>query len=274
MKINFTKMHGLGNDFIFIDGRKLKIPNFKKVAKSLCNRRFGIGADQILILGNSRKADFRMEIYNADGGEVEMCGNGLRCLTKYVMDHKLSKKAEMRVETRAGVQTVRALPRGRYQVDMGEPIMKGPDIPVRLSGRIINRPIRVDGREFRATCLSMGNPHCVVFVEDLKNYPVAKNGPVIETGQIFPKKTNVEFVKVISSTELEMRVWERGAGETLACGSGACAAAVAAALNGFVERKVQVHLAGGTLQIEWPRETNRVLMTGLAETVFEGMVEI
>jgi len=274
MKLQFTKMHGLGNDFIFVDGRKFRIPNPKKTIKELCNRRLGIGADQVLILGKSRKADFRMEIYNADGGSVEMCGNGLRCLARFVTDEKLTSKSEIRVETPAGVQSVKVLSRGRVTVDMGEPIVKGREIPVNLSGRVINRPIRVDGKEFRATCLSMGNPHCVIFVDDPAAFPVEKYGPMIEKHNLFPRKTNVEFVRVHSDHEIEMRVWERGAGETLACGSGACAAAVASVLNGFTDRKVDVKLRGGVLQIEWNKETGHVLMTGPAETVFKGEIEI
>lgn len=274
MKLQFTKMEGLGNDFIFIDGRRSKIPALKKMAKRLCDRRFGIGADQILVLGNSKKADFSMEIYNADGSEVEMCGNGLRGLARYVSEHKLSRKSEFQVETRAGVQTVRVLSRNRFLIDMGEPILKGPQIPVRLSGRVINRTIRVNGQEIRVTCVSMGNPHCVLFVEDVQKAPVEKWGPMIEKSQLFPKRTNVEFAQVVSHTHIKMRVWERGAGETLACGSGACAVAVAGVLNGSSDRKVDVELTGGTLQIEWNRATNHVLMTGPAETVFEGEIEV
>ena len=267
-------MHGLGNDFVLVDGRKFKISNLKKFSKDVCHRRFGIGADQVLILGSSKKADFRMDIYNADGSQVEMCGNGLRCLAKHVVDEKLTKKSEVSVETPSGIQVVKVIGKNKIQVDMGEPILKGRDIPVRLSGRVINRPIRVDGREYRATCLSMGNPHCVIFVDDPKTFPVEKTGPVIEKHNIFPKKTNVEFVKILSDHEIEMRVWERGAGETMACGSGACAAVVAAALNGLTDRKVDVKLLGGTLQVEWSREKGHVLMVGPAETVFKGEIEV
>jgi len=274
MKIQFTKMHGLGNDFLVIDGRKFKIPNLKKTARFLCDRRFGVGADQILLLGSSRKADFQMEIYNADGSQVEMCGNGLRCLAKFVSDQKFSKKREISIETPAGIQKVKILSRNRFEVDMGEPILKGMQIPVRLSGRVINRLIRVDGREIRATCVSMGNPHCVVFVDNPATYPVEKIGPMIEKQNLFPKRTNVEFVKVHSESEIEMRVWERGAGETLACGSGACAGVVASVLNGLTGRKVEVKLPGGLLQIEWDRESNHVLMVGPAETVFTGEIEL
>lgn len=274
MKISFTKMHGIGNDFVFINGSQLKVPNIKKLAKALCDRRFGIGADQLLILGKSRKADFSMKIYNADGSEVGMCGNGLRCLAKYVHDKKLTTKTEFSVETPSGVQQVKILSKTKIRVDMGVPLLKGKDIPANLSGRIINRPVRVDGKEFRITCLSMGNPHCVLFVDEPKTFAVHKYGPIIETHHIFPKKANVEFVKINSSTEIEMRVWERGAGETLACGSGACAAAVASFLNNHTERSVRVKLPGGVLDIEWNREDGHVYMTGAAETVFQGEIEV
>ncbi|MBI3541604.1 MAG: diaminopimelate epimerase [Deltaproteobacteria bacterium] len=276
--MKFTKMQGLGNDFVFIDGYskdgRSKNINYRKLAASLADRRFGVGADQILVLGTSKKADFRMDIYNSDGSQVEMCGNGLRCLAKYVSDHKLTKKSTIQVETLAGIQAAQILSRNRYCIDMGAPILKAKDIPVRLNGRVINRPVRVDGKEIRVTCVSMGNPHCVVFVEDLSTFPVAKMGPLLEKHTMFPKKANVEFVKVHSSSEIEMRVWERGAGETLACGSGACAVAVAASLNGFTDREVEVKLKGGILQIEWSRKDGHVLMTGPAETVFEGEIDL
>lgn len=274
MKIQFTKMQGLGNDFVFIDGRRLKLVLLKKAARSLCDRRFGIGADQVLVLGKSRKADFRMDVFNADGSSSGMCGNGLRCLAKYVKDEKLSSRSEIRIETGAGIQTAKVLSRNKVRIDMGLPILKSKEIPVNLSGRVINRPIRVDGKELRATCLSVGNPHCVIFVEDLEKYPVEKTGPAVEKHNLFPQRTNVEFVRVISSKEIALRVWERGAGETLACGSGACAAAVASILNGFAERKVDVKLRGGILQVEWDRDSGHVFMTGPAVTVFKGEMEI
>lgn len=274
MKITFTKMHGTGNDFIVVDARKYKIPNLKKFAKEYCERRFGVGADQVLILAASRKADFKMNIYNADGSEVGMCGNGLRCLAKYARDEKLTTKSEISVETPAGIQKAKILSRNKVCVDMGVPILKGKQIPVNLSGRVINRPIRVDGKEIRGTCVSMGNPHCVIFVEDPKAYPVEKLGPQLERHHLFPQRTNVEFVKVISPKQIEMRVWERGAGETLACGSGACAAAVASVLNGHTERSVTVKLPGGHLEVEWNREDDHVYMTGDAATVFKGEVDI
>ncbi len=271
-------MHAIGNDFVVIDntkgGRKKKLANPKKAAKLLCDRRYGIGADQLLILEKSRKADFFMRVYNADGSEVGMCGNGIRCLAKYAFDEKLTAKKEIRVETPAGIQVARVTGRNKVVVDMGSPILRGREIPVNLSGRVINRPIRVDGKEMRATCVSMGNPHCVIFVDEPKTFPVEKMGPVLERHHIFPKRTNVEFVKVVSPTQVEMRVWERGAGETLACGSGACAVVVASVLNNHTGREVRVKLLGGELDVEWRREDDHVYMTGAAETVFRGEIEI
>lgn len=274
MKLPFTKMHGLGNDFVVIDGRRHRLPNPKQTVRFIGNRRLGIGADQILVLEKSRKADFKMVIYNADGSDAEMCGNGIRCLAKFVRDEKLTTRSELTVETAAGIQSIKVLSRNRIQVDMGAPILKGAEIPVKLSGRVINRPVRVDSQEFRITCVSMGNPHCVIFVKELKGFPVATTGPLLEKHSLFPRRVNVEFVKVLSPRQVEMRVWERGAGETMACGSGACAVAVASALNGFTERTVTVKLLGGVLEIEWSREDGHVYMTGGAETVFKGEVDV
>ncbi|MBI2083458.1 MAG: diaminopimelate epimerase [Deltaproteobacteria bacterium] len=272
--MNFVKMHGIGNDFVFINGIRLKFPNPEKNSRLLCDRRKGIGADQLLIVKKSKKADFMMEIYNADGSCVEMCGNGIRCLAKYVTDEKLTSKKELTVETLAGIQKIRILSKDRYEVDMGEPILKANLIPMKLKGRVINRPIRLEGREYRVTCVSMGNPHCVLFVDDLPKYPVTQLGPLLERFYLFPKRTNVEFVEIDSSSEIHMRTWERGAGETLACGSGACAAVVASRLNHLTENKVHVKLLGGSLDIEWSRSDNHIYMTGTAATVFKGEIEI
>ncbi len=274
MRLEFTKMQGIGNDFIVIDGRRFKVPNIKKLARGLCHRRFGIGADQILILERSRKADFLMRIYNADGSEAMMCGNGLRAIGRFVLSEKLSSKKEICVETRVGIHAVRILSKNRILVDMGIPLLKGKQIPVNLSGRVINRPIRVEGKEVRATCVSMGNPHCVIFVEDPQTYPVEKMGPVLEKHHLFPQRANVEFVHVVSDNQITMRVWERGAGETLACGSGACAAVVASILNGLTQRKVQAKLPGGVVEVEWSRADDHVSMTGPAEVVFKGEIEV
>lgn len=272
MRINFTKMHGLGNDFIVIDCRKKKIIGLSRLIKKLSHRQFGIGFDQALILLPSKKADFRIDIYNADGGRVEMCGNGIRCFAKYIWDRKLSKKNIMEIETLAGI--IKPKRAGNLvTVDMGEPVLEAKDIPVNLSGRITKYPLHVAEKEFEITCVSMGNPHCVIFVDSVSGFPVTKYGPLIENHPLFPKRINVEFIEVISGKEMNMRVWERGSGETLACGTGACAAAVAAYLNGFAKRKVTIHLAGGDLNIEWSEKDNHVYMTGSAVEVFEGMVK-
>ncbi len=273
MKINFTKMHGLGNDFIVIDCRKKKIAGLSRLMKKLSHRQLGIGFDQALVLLPSKKADFRMDIYNADGGRVEMCGNGIRCFAKYIWDRKLSKKDILEIETLAGIIKPKKIG-SLVQVDMGEPIFEGKDIPVNLSGRIIKYPLNIEGVEFNITCVSMGNPHCVIFADDVDNFPVAKYGPAIENHQLFPKRTNVEFVEVINKREINMRVWERGSGETLACGTGACAAAVAANLNSLAGRKVTMHLAGGDLKIEWSEKDNHIYMIGPAAEVFEGVAEV
>lgn len=272
MKIKFTKMHGLGNDFIVIDAMAQKdLPQLAAFCKEYSDRRFGIGFDQALILYPSAKADFRMEIFNADGSQVEMCGNGIRCFAKYIWDRGLSDKEALAVETLAGI--IKPVKSGdMVRVDMGEPILDGPAIPVNLEGRIKGYPLSIEGHEFRITCVSMGNPHTVIFMDNLKSFPVTKYGPFIENHTIFPKRTNVEFVEVINKEEVRMRVWERGSGETLACGTGACASAVASYLNGFTGRDVTVHLAGGDLRIEWPEKDNHVYMTGPAVEVFEGTV--
>ena len=280
-------MHGLGNDFIVIDCRRKNIKGLPGLVKKLSDRHFGIGFDQALILLLSRKADFRMDIYNADGGKVEMCGNGIRCLAKYIWDRKLSRKNVLAIETPAGIIKPRKV-NSLVQVDMGEPILEAKDIPVNLSGKVIKYPLKIDGREvsshiphptshipfFEITCVSMGNPHCVIFVDDVDKLPVSRYGPLIENNPIFPKRTNVEFIQVINNKRLKMRVWERGSGETLACGTGACAAAVAANLNNLADRKVTIHLAGGDLRVEWSENDNHVYMTGPAVEVFEGVINL
>jgi diaminopimelate epimerase len=269
----FVKMHGIGNDVILFDCLKRPIANPPHLARKLCNRHMGIGGDQLILLIKSRKCDFGMKVFNADGSEAEMCGNGIRCLAKYVKDNNLSSKKELLIETGAGPRTVKHIGK-LVEVDMGEPIMKGKDIPVNLSGRIINRPLKTEMKEFRITCLSMGNPHCVTFHDNLETLPVQKYGPLLENYNIFPKRVNVSFVNVISKQEIHMRVWERGAKETLGCGSAACASAVASVLNGFTDRKVTVVLPGGKLEIEWSPKDNHVYMRGPAEEVFRGEVEI
>jgi diaminopimelate epimerase len=289
MKIEFTKMHGLGNDFILIDCRETEMPNLSGLSTRLCDRRFGIGADQLLTLSPSRVADFRMGIFNADGSEVEMCGNGIRCLAKYIWDRGLSEKRVVQVETLAGMIRPERV-NGLVRVDMGEPILDPEKIPVdvhqwsAVSSRqsrpgagnqksIIDYPLQVGDREFRITCVSMGNPHAVILANNLSEFPVAYYGPAIEHHALFPKRTNVEFIEVLNRSEIRMRVWERGAGETLACGTGACAAAVAAHLQGLTERSVTIHLTGGDLSVDWARD-NHLSMTGPAVEVFRGTIDL
>lgn len=274
MKINFTKMHGLGNDFILIDCRQIKLDNLSELSKRLCHRRFGVGADQMLLLSDSSLADFMMRIFNADGSEVEMCGNGIRCLAKYIWDRNLSSNNILIIETLAGIMKPEKAGE-MVKVDMGEPVLEPERIPVNISkglgGRgIVDHLLKIEDREFRITCVSMGNPHTIIFVDGLSHFPVTYYGPIIENHHLFPERTNVEFIEVLNPAEIKMRVWERGSGETMACGTGASAAAVAASIKGFTERNVVVHLLGGDLFIEWG-ENNHIYMTGPAVEVFEGI---
>jgi diaminopimelate epimerase len=276
MNLAFTKMHGLGNDFILIDCRDnaLGVSNKElgNLSRRLCHRRFGIGADQVLLLYNSQRADFGMRIFNADGSEVEMCGNGIRCLAKYVWDRGLSSRDVLDIETAAGI--IRPGKSGDLvSVDMGEPVLDGRRIPVDYDGPVKDLPLRILDREFRITCVSMGNPHAVIVVNDVARFDVAKYGPLIEQNGFFPKRTNVEFIQPMAREKIRMRVWERGAGETMACGTGASAAAVAANLTGLADRRVTVVLNGGELVIEW-KDDNHVYMTGPAVEVFEGRVNL
>ncbi len=272
MRIPFTKMHGLGNDFILIDSREMKLDDLPRLSQRLCNRRFGIGADQMLLLYDSKKADFMMRIFNTDGSEVEMCGNGIRCFAKFVWDRGLSDRDVLAVETPAGIIRPEKSGDG-IRVDMGEPIFEGRLIPVNINGTIKDFPLKIADKEFAMTCVSMGNPHAVTVVDDVDNFDVKKYGPLIENYELFPNRINVEFIQVIGPGKIKMRVWERGSGETMACGSGASAAAVAAHLNGLTERRVAVVLLGGELAIEW-NEDNHVYMTGPAEEVFTGEIGI
>ena len=272
MKIHFTKMHGIGNDFIVLDCRSKDIPKIRHVVKKLSDRRFGVGFDQALVLKGSKKADFRMDIYNADGGRVEMCGNGIRCLANYIWKRKLSRKARLEIETLAGI--IRPEKKGGLvKVDMGEPILDGPSIPTLHQGTVIDMPLAISDRTFKITCVSMGNPHAVIFVDDVDGFPVEKYGPLIERNKFFPNKTNVEFIEVLSRRRLKMRVWERGAGETLACGTGACGAAVASNIKGLTDKNVSIRLKGGILKIDLAKD-GHVYMTGPAEEVFTGEAEI
>lgn len=275
--MKFTKMHGCGNDYIYVNLFREQVENPKEMARQLSRRCFGIGADGLITIGPSAEADFAMRIYNADGSEAEMCGNGIRCVAKYVYDHGMTCKQELMIETGAGVKRLKLLVEGtvkQVQVDMGEPILAPERIPVNLPGEnVISVPVEMVEQNWLLTCVSMGNPHAVIFVLDLSKLPIEELGPRMEGHSLFPKRTNVEFVEVLGRGELRMRVWERGAGETLACGTGACASVMAAVLNGFTDDRVLVHLAGGDLRIEYHRENKHLFMTGPAVTVFEGEIE-
>lgn len=286
MRLHFTKMQALGNDFILIDNRKSKLKNINSLSRILCDRRFGIGADQLLILTNSKRADFRMRVFNSDGSEVEMCGNGIRCLAKYIWDKKVktryagrSTQKQLFIETLAGIIRLQKA-RQLIRVDMGEPILKPEKIPVRVSSKLkveSSKPItdyslQIKDRKFKITCVSMGNPHAVIVVKDVKSFPLYEYGPLIENHRMFPNRTNVEFIEILNRKNIMMRVWERGVGETLACGTGASAVTVASSLLGVTDRKVTVHLLGGKLEIEWSKEDNHVYMTGPAVKVFEGII--
>lgn len=269
-------MHGLGNDFILIDCRdkavRDQLAGIGDFSRRLCHRRFGIGADQLLLLYPSAAADFRMLIFNADGTEVEMCGNGIRCFARFIWDRGLSGKERLSVETLAGI--IKPEQDGRMvKVDMGQPVLEGRLIPVAVDGMVRDFPLKIEDEEFLITAVSMGNPHAVIFVGEVDNVDLNTYGPLIENHDLFPKRTNVEFVQVFDTGRIKMRVWERGAGETMACGTGASAAAVAANLKGLTGRRVKVLLAGGELLIDW-KEDQHVYMTGPAEQVFEGTIEI
>jgi len=276
----FAKLHGTANDFVYVDARDGLPGDPARLAPRFCDRHRGIGADGLILLQRSAEADCRMEIWNADGTRAEMCGNGIRGFAKFVLDRNLlgrDPRAPLHVETDAGVKVVTTRLAGErvelVSVDMGTPEWRGEKIPVAADGEIVEHPLTVDGREWRVTCASMGNPHCVVFVDDVDGLDLPALGPKFEHHPFFPRRVNTEFIRVVSRERLQMRVWERGAAETLACGTGACAAAVAAARTGRTGRSVTVALPGGELQIEWQRD-DHVRMTGDAVEVFEGSIEV
>lgn len=277
--MKFTKMHGLGNDYVYVNCFKEKIDNPPAVARFVSDRHFGIGSDGLIMINPSQKADFEMEMYNADGSRGEMCGNGIRCVAKYVYDYGLTDKTQISVETLGGIKyldlTVEDGKVSLVKVDMGKPELKADLIPI-LSEReqVIDEPIEVDGKEYHMTGVSMGNPHAVIYVDDVKGLDLEKIGPKFENHERFPKRINTEFVHCIDRQTVEMRVWERGSGETLACGTGACAVAVSSILNDLTDTRVTVKLLGGDLQIEWDREKDRVFMTGPATVVFDGVIDI
>ncbi|WP_017814684.1 diaminopimelate epimerase [Paenibacillus shenyangensis] len=274
--MEFTKMNGLGNDFIVVYGEPSLPANAAELAIQHCNRYFGIGADGLVFILPSARADYMMRIINADGSEAEQCGNAIRCVAKYVFDRGFAAGTEIQIETiGAGVQAVTVQEENgkavTVRVDMGEPVLEAGLIPVALEGNpVLNQPVEVEGRHFHFTAVSMGNPHCVIYVEDAVNFDLHQWGPLLETHPLFPRKVNVEFTTVQSRDRIDMRVWERGAGPTLACGTGACATLVASVLNGYSDRNAHVSLKGGDLYIEWDESSNHVYMTGPAATVYTG----
>jgi len=275
--MKFTKMHGAGNDYIYVNAMQEQVLNPSEIAKRISDRHFGIGSDGLVLIMTSECADFRMRMFNSDGSESEMCGNASRCIGKYVFDNGLTDKHSVTLETKAGIKvldlTVIDGKVSTVRVDMGEPILEPVNIPMDFPGDYaIQVPVTVRGKEYLLNGVSMGNPHAVIFTEGIESLNLPTIGPEFEHNELFPKRTNTEFVEVIDNEHVSMRVWERGAGETLACGTGACAVLVAGVLSGHLHRKAQVDLLGGTLQIEWNAENNHVYMTGDAVTVFEGEI--
>ena len=277
----FTKMQGLGNDYVYMDctGEGQEINDPSSLAKFVSNRHFGIGSDGLILICNSKMADFKMRMFNYDGSEAEMCGNGIRCVGKFVYDKGLTNKTKITIETLAGMKklilNVKEKQVESVKVDMGEPILSPENIPVIAETTPVkNLTIQALDREFECTCVSVGNPHAITIVEDLDAFEIEKYGPVIEVDKHFPNKINVEFIQIKDENTVKMRVWERGSGETMACGTGASAVAVACILNNYVNRNIEVQLLGGNLQIEWNAKDNHIYMTGPAVTVFEGEIEI
>lgn len=283
--MKFTKMHGCGNDYIYVNGFEERIARADKpvLAERLSDRHFGIGGDGVIFINPSEAADFEMEMYNADGSRGEMCGNGIRCVAKFVYDRGMTRKEDISVISAGAVKylhlTVEHGQVVKVRVNMGTPELNADRIPVlgadgrEISGKLVDEPLNVSGEEYRMTCVSMGNPHAVVFVPDVEQLDLEKLGPLFENHIRFPKRINTEFVKIISRDTVQMRVWERGSGETLACGTGACATVAACVLNGLTNERVTVKLIGGELEIEWDRTANLIYMTGPAETVFEGEID-
>lgn len=270
--IKFTKMQGLGNDYVYIDAIHQNIENRTYLAQFVSNRNFGVGSDGLILVEKSDIADFKMTMFNSDGSQAEMCGNGIRCVAKFVYDKGLTDKTNLKIETLAGIKTLLLnVKNGKVEtvrVDMGEPILEPTKIPVMATTNHVK--IEAYDKKIDFTCVSMGNPHAVTIVDDVKNFDVKKYGKDIEVNKIFPQKANIEFAEIVDRNTIKMRVWERGTGETLACGTGSCATAVACALNGVTDRNVVIELLGGNLEIEWNENDNHVYMTGPAVTVFEG----
>lgn len=278
--MKFVKMHGCGNDYVYVNGATEIMPMEDKpeFIRRVSDRHFGIGSDGVIFINPSENADFEMEMWNADGTRGEMCGNGIRCVGKFVYDFGLTDKTSITVESAGKIKYLDMTEKdGKVQsirVNMGSPILEPSEIPVVFEGeQMVAEPVIVEDKEYKMTCVSMGNPHAVVFVEDVQGLDLEKIGPAFEHHKIFPNRTNTEFVRVIDRNTVEMRVWERGSGETLACGTGCCATAVACILNGFTENAVTVKVLGGELLIEWDRDANLIYMTGPATTVFVGEVD-
>lgn len=277
--MKFTKMHGAGNDYIYINCFEETVKNPEKLAIKVSDRHFGIGSDGLILISPSDKADFKMNIYNADGSEGMMCGNGIRCVSKYVYDNGMTDKDEISVETRSGIKLIKMnVENGKVvsaRVNMGEPILEAEKIPTKFDDEnVIRQKLTIDKKEYEVTCVSMGNPHCIVYVDDVKDIDLEKIGPKFENNEMFPERINTEFVHVVSDTELDMRVWERGSGETLACGTGSCAVTVASVLCGYCKRntEIKINLLGGTLTDIWT-DGGDVYMTGPAATVCTGEIE-
>lgn len=286
--MKFTKMHGCGNDYVYVDCTKEVIPNISETAIRVSDRHFGIGSDGLILIKASDVADFEMDMYNADGSRGKMCGNGIRCVAKYVYDHGLTDKTTITVNTLSGIKTLKLTVEdgkvSKVRVDMGEPELIPAQVPVKASvlgladdrrEAIVAEPLEIKGRSYDITCVSMGNPHCITFIgEDVRDFPLEEVEPVFEKHELFPERVNTEFINVIDKDHLRMRVWERGSGETLACGTGACAVAVASYLNGFTGRSVDIELLGGHLEVVYDEKTNHVFMTGPATEVFSGEIDL
>lgn len=278
--MKFTKMHGLGNDYVYVNCFQENVENPSEISKMVSDRHFGIGSDGLILIKPSDVADFRMDMYNADGSQAEMCGNGIRCVGKYVYDYGLTDKTSVSVETLAGIKyldfQVENGKVAQITVDMGKPELRAELVPVvSEQEQVINETIYVAGKNWKMTAVSMGNPHCVIFIEEpVKNFPLEEVGPQFESHERFPKRVNTEFIQVLDRKTVNMRVWERGSGETMACGTGACASAVAAILCGYTEDEITLHLLGGDLKVRWDREENRVYMTGPATVVFDGEINL
>lgn len=277
--MEFVKMEGCGNDYVYVNGFNTKIDNPNELSKIVSDRHFGIGSDGLIVINPSEVADFKMSMYNADGSEGKMCGNGIRCVAKYVYDYKMIDKEVITLETLAGIKTLKLnVENGKVKtvrVNMGSPIINAKDVPV-ISDKekVINEPVVIDGKEYGITCVSMGNPHAITFVDDTDSLKIEKIGPGFEKNEIFPDRVNTEFIQIIDRKTIKMRVWERGSGETLACGTGACASVVACVLNNLTDNKVTVKLLGGDLEIKYDTDKNTVYMTGPARIAFTGNIDI